>query len=63
MRTNQHIMTSDFGLRTSDFGLRTSDFGRGHNYSLKSINPSINLPAFLHWVKIGFWNDGTGLLW
>ena len=40
--------------------IRTSDKA---NYSLKSVNPSINLQAFLHWVKIGFWNDGTGLLW
>ncbi|MBQ3397109.1 MAG: hypothetical protein IJR43_01545 [Synergistaceae bacterium] len=53
-----------FGLRTSDFGLRTSDFGlrTSHSCSQKLTFRKFHSPPLNHWLNIGMWNDGTGLL-
>ena len=40
-----------------------SGFGLRHNYSPKFFLKNYCTPALSHWSAIGFWNDGTGLLW
>ena len=29
----------------------------------KNLIINVVFPNFLHWAKLGLWNDGTGLLW
>ncbi|MBQ3456363.1 MAG: hypothetical protein IJG36_07995 [Synergistaceae bacterium] len=43
--------------------IRASGFGLRHNYSPKFFLKNYCTPVLSHWPCLGFWNDGTGLLW